>query len=138
MDSKYTSISKSVQKTNELLNEIQKHFGWEDRPEQAYAALRAVLQTLRDRLPTNEALDLAAQLPFVIRGMYFDGWKPQNGPKKMHWHDFLDEVQTRFRYEVGTEELVHGVLISLRRFLSKGEMKDISEVLPRDISKMLF
>src|SRR3990172_4096241 len=51
----FSALSNSVQKTNLLLKDIERRFGWEKRPDQAYAGLRTVLQTLRDRLPVNEA-----------------------------------------------------------------------------------
>ncbi len=40
----------------------------------AYSVLRAVLHQLRDRLTPEEAVDLAAQLPLIVRGIYFEGW----------------------------------------------------------------
>ena len=45
-------------------------------PEEAYAVLRAVLQTIRDRLTVNEAAHLSAQLPTIARGIFFEGWRP--------------------------------------------------------------
>ncbi|MFA9459568.1 DUF2267 domain-containing protein [Thiohalorhabdus methylotrophus] len=43
--------------------------GLEDR-QVAYHALRGVLYPVRDRLEVNEAFDLAAQLPMLVRGIY--------------------------------------------------------------------
>lgn len=43
--------------------------------QQAYHLLCCTLQTLRDRLRPEEALQFGAQLPVMIRGLYYDGWR---------------------------------------------------------------
>ncbi len=48
----------------------------------ARARLKAVLQTLRDRITVNEAADFAAQLPTIVRGLYFEEWHPAVTPHK--------------------------------------------------------
>ena len=58
----------------------------------AYKALRAVLQTLRDRLPMQEAVHFGAQLPMLLRGLYYEGWKPAQTPIKMSREEFLQAV----------------------------------------------
>ena len=57
----------TYQKTEQWLGEIMNLLDWDDR-KQAYKALRAVLHTLRDHLSVEEATDLAAQLPMLIKG----------------------------------------------------------------------
>jgi uncharacterized protein (DUF2267 family) len=47
----------------------------EDRGD-AYRVLRAVLHTLRDRLTVDEAAQFAAQLPELVRGVFYDSAKP--------------------------------------------------------------
>jgi uncharacterized protein (DUF2267 family) len=42
---------------------------------------RGTLPALRDRLPAEEAVDLAAQLPLLVKGMYYDGWTLRISPK---------------------------------------------------------
>lgn len=64
----------TVQKTNVVLRAIEEAYGWPaDRRIQSYTALRAVLHALRDRLPVEESADVAARLPMLLRGLYYDG-----------------------------------------------------------------
>jgi uncharacterized protein (DUF2267 family) len=84
----------TLQKTIALLKDICNEFGWpEERRQQAYSALRSVLHAIRDRLPVIEAANFAAQLPMLVRGFYYEGWKPESVPIKMHRQEFFAEVQ---------------------------------------------
>jgi uncharacterized protein (DUF2267 family) len=47
------------------------------REELAFAVLRAVLHALRDRLPQAELLEVAQDLPALVRGVWFEGWAPR-------------------------------------------------------------
>lgn len=69
----------TVQESNEWLKGIEAHLQPCDR-QQAYAALRAALHVLRDRLPHDAVLGLSAQLPMLLRGLFLEGWRPVDGP----------------------------------------------------------
>src|SRR5262245_28249278 len=85
----------TVHKTNQWLKEIMEELGTEDR-KKAYVALRATLQALRDRLTVEAAAELGAQLPMLIRGVYFEGWSPKVNPvRARHREDFLLMVHAR-------------------------------------------
>ncbi|WP_159849193.1 DUF2267 domain-containing protein [Nocardia sp. CY41] len=43
-------------------------------------ALRAWLHTVRDRIGINEAAHLSAQLPELLRGIFYEGWVPADVP----------------------------------------------------------
>ena len=77
----YRAFDATVDKTNQVLKAIEEAYQWpKERRQQSYAALRAVLHALRDRLPVQESADLAAQLPVLIRGIYYEGWDPARVP----------------------------------------------------------
>ena len=66
-------LDATVQKTNHLLKHIEGAYGWpKERRNQSYAALRSVLQTLRERLTVEETAQFAAQLPMLVRGLYYE------------------------------------------------------------------
>ena len=71
----------TLEKTNRWVNEISDLLHWDDH-HKAYHGLRAVLHVLRDRLPVPEAAHLGAQLPMLVRGFYYDNWKPTATPIK--------------------------------------------------------
>jgi uncharacterized protein (DUF2267 family) len=46
----------------------------------AYRALRSVLHVLRNRLTPEQAVHLGAQLPLLVRGIFYDGWRIAGKP----------------------------------------------------------
>lgn len=128
-------IERSVEKANIWLKELAQEFGDDDR-RYAYRALRAVLHALRDRLTVDVAAKLAAQLPTLIRGIYYEDWDPSRTPLPIHDVDaFLDHVAREGRMTGDTEAsvAVAAVMNLLRRHLSAGELEDVLAVLPRNL-----
>lgn len=125
----------TIQKTNELLKEIETAFGWEDRRNQSYGALRAVLHTIRDMLLPEEAVQLSAQLPLLIKGIYFDGWNPSKTPKRLNREEFLNEIRRQFPFSIEGDigSVIRVVLTALKKHISLGEAQDIVSGLPKDI-----
>ena len=69
--STYDIFDGTLQKTQIWLNELMTALDWENHPHKAYLALRTVLHALRDRLTVEEAVQLGAQLPMLVRGFYY-------------------------------------------------------------------
>lgn len=125
------ALERTVQKTNEWLGEIQDEVGGIGKAE-AYAALRATLHVLRDRLPAREALQLGAQLTTLVRGLYFEGWTMQEKPARLRQ---VDEFLGAVALEAGrplqqVEREVRAVLRVLARHVTAGEIADVRGVLP--------
>src|SRR5690606_30009690 len=86
------TVSHAVQQMQEWLKELRDNGDFADESE-AYSVLRAVLHQLRDRLTVEEAVDLGAQLPLIVRGVYFEVWQPHRVPEKVRTRQkFLDGV----------------------------------------------
>jgi uncharacterized protein (DUF2267 family) len=60
-------IDHAVQQAHIWINDVEKRMDWNSKP-RAYRLLKSVLHALRDHLQVNEAVDLGAQLPTLIRG----------------------------------------------------------------------
>lgn len=127
-------FGKTIKKTSLWLEELEDRIGWTDT-QKTYLALRSVLHALRDRLVPDEAVHLGAQLPMLIRGFYYEGWKPAGKPlKERHLEAFLAHIQNDFRQEkVDTRKIVHSVFALLSDKISKGEIEDIKGILPHEV-----
>ena len=128
-------IETTLQKTNSWLNELMELLGWQDK-HKAYLALRVTLHALRDRLTVEEVAQLAAQLPMLIRGFYYEGWDPTGKPlKERHKEQFLDRIKQQFRGDdrIDPEQVARAVFTVLSNRISEGEIEDIKHVLPAEI-----
>ncbi|MFW6194910.1 MAG: DUF2267 domain-containing protein, partial [Chloroflexota bacterium] len=98
----------------------------------------ATLHALRDRLSVDENAQLSAQLPMLVRGIYFEGWDPSDRPgKPRHKEAFIDDVMREARdpdYE--PEPAVKAVFKVLARHVSPGEIEDVRHLLPAEIREM--
>jgi len=128
----------TVQKTHTWLMDIMKELRWEDQYK-AYLALRAALHTLRDRLTVEEAVQLGAQLPMLIRGFYYEGWNPKGKPiKERHKEKFLCHIHDYFKHDpdVDPERVARAVFKVLTKRTSEGELKDIKGLLPKELCEL--
>lgn len=128
-------FGKTLQLTNTWLREIEQALHLEDR-QQAYHALGGVLLVLRDRLPADEAMDLAAELPMLIRGLYFEGYKAANKPAKHDADEFLRHVQKELESGGVTNSpngVSRAVLDVLARHISGGEVRQLHHTMPKGI-----
>jgi uncharacterized protein (DUF2267 family) len=135
-----SAFESSLEKTNLMLKDIEQAYGWpKSQRNQSYCALRTVLHLLRDRMPVQESVEFSAQLPVLVRGIYFDGWKPMDVPIKLNRDDFLLEVRRHFPYDVegGTERVVQVVLDALSRHVTPGQWDDVKDNMPSDLQRMM-
>jgi uncharacterized protein (DUF2267 family) len=129
------SLDKSSQKTNIWIRDALIQLDWTDS-QRAYAALRGVLHALRDRLPVAEIVQLGAQLPTFVRGVYYEGWNPAHTPLKNRKKEaFLSQILTAFqrRADIDAEHVARAIIRVLLYHVSKGEMEQIKNSLPHDI-----
>jgi uncharacterized protein (DUF2267 family) len=128
----------TVQRANSWLKDLMRIMEWQDR-HRAYLALRVTLHTLRDRLTVDEVAQLGAQMPMLVRGMYYEGWDPSNKPLKgRHKLDFLVEIDEHFMHDlpVDAEGMVRGVFQLLESRISEGEIEDVRQVLPSELKDL--
>jgi uncharacterized protein (DUF2267 family) len=139
-DTGFHAFSTTIEKTNQVLKEIEQAYGWsKDQRQLSYDALRVVLHALRDRLRVEEAADLGAQLPLLVRGLYYENWRPAHVPVKMNRQEFVDRIGEEFPRDVegGAEVLAVRVLGAIRRYISDGEWDDVRSTMPKDLLTLL-
>jgi uncharacterized protein (DUF2267 family) len=129
------SIDHTVQLTHIWINELDARLGWENK-HRSYRLLRTVLQAVRDWLPVNEAVDLGAQLPELLRGVYYEHWRPATTPAKQRSKvDFIARIDSAFRADpiLFTADAVTAVFELLSGKIAAGEIDDVRHGLPADI-----
>ncbi|QBS45323.1 DUF2267 domain-containing protein [Nocardia sp. CS682] len=105
----------------------------------AYRVTRAWLHTVRDRLDVTGAAHLSAQLPVVLRGIYFEGWVPEKVPVAHQVSSFVAD----FAVAAGVTEdeavgLAWLVTDALRDLFSPGELETVFHRLPNQLRDLLF
>ncbi len=131
-------MDETVQLTNIWLNDLMKRMGWDDK-QRAYRLLRATLHATRDRLTPVEAAQLSAQLPMLIRGIFYEGWSPQGKPlRERSRAEFVDHVQKAFKAGPLSfpDESVSTVFALLQDKISDGEMNDVRQAMPKHIREL--
>jgi uncharacterized protein (DUF2267 family) len=127
----------TLQHSQQWLDDVLDELRTDDR-ELAYAALRAVLHALRDRLPDAEVVDLAAQLPMLIRGMFYEGWTLGERPASLRTKDgFLRHVQRSMkRQDLPAADAVRAVFAVVARRIAAGEIRDVMGTLPAEFDAL--
>ncbi len=126
-------FDKTVQKTQMWIDDLARELDWEDR-HRVYRVLRVTLHLLRDRLPLNEAVQLGAQLPMLVRGLYYEGWRPSDTPmKSLDRREFLTAVEEALadQPDVNAAHICRAAFRVLEKHISLGESQDIAGVLPK-------
>jgi uncharacterized protein (DUF2267 family) len=129
------SINHAAQVTREWVVELARLLDWEDR-QRAWRLLRVSLHAIRDWLDVNEASQLGAQLPTLIRGIYYEGWQPSRTPVQDRGKDaFLARIADGFKGEPlsDPEEAVCSVFRLLNVRISAGEVADVRGRLPKTL-----
>jgi uncharacterized protein (DUF2267 family) len=120
------NFTQAAEQAQQWVNELAEDLNWNER--RANRLLRCVLHAVRDWLSPEEMTDLSAQLPVLIRGIYFEGWKPLETPvwarKK---EDFIDRVQDAFSDDLlnDPDRAVAAVFRLLDRHVSHGEIVQV-------------
>ena len=105
----------------------------------ALRALRAGLHAIRDRLPAAEVVDLAAQLPVLIRGIYYEGWSLGNDPTRIRDRAAMVarvEAELASDPRLDPVDVLRAVIHLIVEHVSPGEIRDVLSTLPRPIAAL--
>ena len=133
---------------NTFLKDYTKEMDLGDNRDQAGRIFIAIMHALRDIIPPEESLQLIAQFPMFLKGVYVNRWNiKRKKPKVKHMAEFLELVRQHdgdaavndFEYsDELAEKYVNTTFIYLRKYVSLGEIEDIRDVLPKDLKRMIY
>jgi uncharacterized protein (DUF2267 family) len=132
-----STFEHTIEINHTWLNDLMERLDWRDK-HRAYVPLRAVLHALRDRISADDASHLAARLPMLIRGFYYDGYHPSGKPladrKKA---DFLTHVAAECSDESRNDgRVTQAVFQVLAKHITPGEVEKIKGALPPSIRSL--
>lgn len=131
---------------NAYVNEVADELGEPKDRARVCRSIRAVLHALRARLSIQESFHLLAQLPMVLKAVYFDGWTPQSAETRhiRSVHDLVEEMMRAdgrmathdFPDAPAAERAVRAVVGVLACHVSPGEVEAIERGLPRGLASL--
>ncbi len=130
-------FDKTLQTTHTWLDEIMRTVG-PDR-QVAWHVLGAVLRVLRDRLPVGLAAHLGAQLPILVRGVYYDQWRGSEQPQKWRSLDeFLALVSADLQNirPVSPTDGARAVFQVLNHYVDPGQIAKVRDALPEEVRRL--
>lgn len=139
------NFDKYAHEGNSFMKALASNLGHPDEIGRCGIILRAVLHTLRERLSIGESLNLVAQLPMFLKGIYVDSWEYSEKPVDIRTkEEFYDEVERyqdqygeqRFDWQISTAGIVDIVFETLRKYISAGEFEDIVTQMPKALKEL--
>jgi len=133
-------IDETVNTTNAWLNEISGRNGIGKKD--AYHVLRAGLHALRDRLTADEAVHLSQQLPTLVRGIYFESWRPAETPvldrSLEAWLATLEgHLLAANADALPPKAAAEAVFSVLKSHIDEGECRHLEVQLPGEVADLL-
>lgn len=128
------NFDRTLQKTHLWLKDVGETIG-PDRQRQ-YHALRSVMFALRDRLTIEEAFHLSSHLPTLVRGIYWESYRPAGKPEKYRSREeFLDKVSQHLKQvpPINPEDASRAVFAAIARHVSAGEVEEVKQMVPEGV-----
>jgi uncharacterized protein (DUF2267 family) len=132
-------LDKSLQTTNIWLKEIMQTQAVGPDRQLAWRVLGAVLHTLRDRLSVEQVAHFGAELPIMVRGLYYDQWHPAGKPEReRRAEEFVARVDMALQdtRPLDPDEATRAVFRAMNRHVSRGQVDKIRQSLPEDIRRL--
>jgi uncharacterized protein (DUF2267 family) len=127
-------FDKTLQTTNTWLGELMEALDTDRHT--AWKVLGVVLRKLRDRVPVELSAHLGAQLPLLVRGVYYDQFEPAKQPTRCDTiEQFSAAVATHLTdtRPVDPALAVRAVFALLSHHIPEGQIGKVQDALPRHI-----
>lgn len=128
-------FERTTHEAHEWVNDLSGRTGWTNERE-VLRLLRAVLSKVRDHLPTTEMAQFSAQLPIILRGMFFEGWQPKLIPvRERHAAEFITAIEERVGNiaDYRGQSDIKAVFNLINARISRGEVQDVRACLPQEL-----
>jgi uncharacterized protein (DUF2267 family) len=124
----------ALAETEKWIDDLMRRLDWHDRGK-VYAALLGTLHALRDSLPRDEAICVGAQMPLLLRGLYYEGWHPTARMSAKNRDAFLERIHEAVHRDPGidTEQVAHAVFALLSARLSPSELEEAKAATPKPL-----
>jgi uncharacterized protein (DUF2267 family) len=142
----HSHFDQYAQEGHEFLHRLAVRLGDEDDMEKAMRILCSVFQILRERLTIEESMQLIAQLPMSLKGLYVDGWSIHSKRRRLKTiEQFASEFVIAGRQSLlgdfyGEEEVlvaIRTVMETLADYVSSEEIEDMIGTMPEDLKQLL-
>ncbi|MFT6945438.1 MAG: hypothetical protein ACJAUW_002020 [Yoonia sp.] len=128
-------FERTTHEAHEWVNDLAGRSGWTNEREVLHL-LRTVLGKIRDHLPVNEMAQFSAQLPTILRGMFYEGWQPKKTPvRERHAAEFMADVEESIGdvQDYRGEGDIVAVFKTINAHISRGEVEDVRACLPQEL-----
>lgn len=132
------SLDTSIHKVNEWVNQVGHELGGVEK-QTAYSALCAGLHLLRDRLTVDMSAHLAAQLPVVLKGAFFEDWQPARVPQRIrHRDEYLQALDEQLPNSLKgrAPDVAKAVMHTVSTRVTRGEVEKLRQALPDEIRQL--
>jgi uncharacterized protein (DUF2267 family) len=125
----------TIQETNHWVKLMMEELDTDNR-RQAFNGLRSTLHALRDRIGPANAVHLGAQLPMLLRGAYYEGWRLTDTPtRERHAAEFLNHIDASLprNSQFDASEAARATFHVLSACIDAGEVEKVKRVLPAEL-----
>ena len=127
----------SIQATEGWVDDLMRRLGWRDR-QRVYMALLSGLHALRDVLARDQAILLGAQLPALLRGLYYEGWHTGTRSASKSRAAFLERIHDGLHRDPGvdSDQVARCLFALLAERLPSAELEDVKAATPRELHNL--
>ncbi len=140
------NFNKIAANGNEFMSDFAQELGYPEDIPRAGRVLKSILHALRNQLTIEESIQMVSQFPMFLKAVYVENWTLRKKSKKpKHLKEFYNEIRKidnrTAQYDFQTDDEIDNaigvVFMSLRRYVSLGELEDIKAVLPKDLKHIV-
>ena len=126
------SLEHTLELAHTWISDLDRTLEWNNKA-RAYRLLKSVLHALRDWFQLEEIAHFGAQLPTLLRGAYYEHWRPSGTSAGKHNKAaFLARIDEDFERDPlpNTAQAVMAVFELLSKKITRGEIEHVRRALP--------